>query len=232
MKARLAAIIAVRATIFRTFARKLAVSRIEPHRERIEWSLHANFTADSIFGTNSASFLFADSPLELRTSERKRLLISAMGFVRRCVAIGRLVIGSADCQRGPGLLAWPSTAIFGTARRRNFLDCHEKGTFMSERKPVPYQPATNSRRCPVCDKPSYSASGVHPQCSLAQADAVSRAARKAEEQTAAVAPAPPKLNRFQKQCPKCKRVVAPRRFRCDCGHNFDASLARAKAKAT
>ncbi len=103
---------------------------------------------------------------------------------------------------------------------------------MSERKPVPYNPASNVRRCPVCDKPSYSASGVHPQCSLAKADAVSRAARKAADDLAPPAPVQPKLNRFQKQCPKCKRVVAPRRFRCDCGHNFDASRARSGAKAS
>lgn len=103
---------------------------------------------------------------------------------------------------------------------------------MSERKPVPFQPASNSRRCPVCDKPSYSASGVHPQCSLAQADAVSRAARKVEEQTATKPAETPKPNRFQKQCPKCRRVVAPRRFRCDCGHNFEASVARKAKSAT
>jgi hypothetical protein len=103
---------------------------------------------------------------------------------------------------------------------------------VSERKPVPHVPSANVRRCPVCDKPSYSASGVHPQCSLARADAVTRAAQKAADRAAPPDPAVPKPNRFQKQCPKCKRVVAPRRFRCDCGHNFDVSLAKSAAKAT
>jgi hypothetical protein len=32
--------------------------------------------------------------------------------------------------------------------------------------------------CPVCGKPSYSRGGVHPQCSMRQADALSRAAQR------------------------------------------------------
>jgi hypothetical protein len=36
---------------------------------------------------------------------------------------------------------------------------------MSTKKPVPVQTLPTPRLCPVCKKPSYSQSGVHPQCS-------------------------------------------------------------------
>ena len=51
---------------------------------------------------------------------------------------------------------------------------------MSERKPVPIIPLGTKAVCPVCHKPSYSRGGMHPQCSLARADAESRAAIKAK----------------------------------------------------
>lgn len=41
---------------------------------------------------------------------------------------------------------------------------------MSEKKPVPITATRKPRVCPVCNKPSYSASGIHPQCAIAQAD--------------------------------------------------------------
>ena len=53
---------------------------------------------------------------------------------------------------------------------------------MSERKPVPVQVTPTRALCPVCGKASYSLTGVHPQCVVARADAISRAARKAAGQ--------------------------------------------------
>lgn len=42
---------------------------------------------------------------------------------------------------------------------------------MSSSKPQPLCRRPNPRRCPVCGASSYSASGVHPQCSARQLDA-------------------------------------------------------------
>gem|GEM_PF-1840903 len=42
---------------------------------------------------------------------------------------------------------------------------------MSENKPTPELGDRDRKRCPVCGEPSYSAAGVHPQCSVKQADA-------------------------------------------------------------
>ena len=88
---------------------------------------------------------------------------------------------------------------------------------MSEKKPTPVF-TTNSRAvCPVCGKPSYSASGTHPQCSVARADANSKAALKAAVVGVAAKAA---RGSGSKQCPKCKRHSVARRVVCDCGHQF------------
>jgi hypothetical protein len=42
---------------------------------------------------------------------------------------------------------------------------------MSEKKPIPIIVERNRKNCPVCGKRSYSRDGVHPQCSVTQADA-------------------------------------------------------------
>jgi hypothetical protein len=36
------------------------------------------------------------------------------------------------------------------------------------RKPAPLIEATKRASCPVCGKPTYSASGIHPQCACHQ----------------------------------------------------------------
>jgi hypothetical protein len=41
---------------------------------------------------------------------------------------------------------------------------------MSEKKPLPMMATAPRRACPICRKTSYSASGIHPQCALLQAD--------------------------------------------------------------
>lgn len=89
---------------------------------------------------------------------------------------------------------------------------------MSEHKPIPFRPPTKSRACPVCGKASYSASGMHPQCAVAQADALTKADRKAAE----AAHDKERRTAFSKPCPKCKRAMPARRYTCDCGHSFTA----------
>ena len=50
---------------------------------------------------------------------------------------------------------------------------------MSVKKPEPLNPTPGKRLCPVCGKPSYSLSGMHPQCSQAQENTALKAAQKA-----------------------------------------------------
>ncbi|MGE0609425.1 MAG: hypothetical protein AB7O62_20200, partial [Pirellulales bacterium] len=52
-------------------------------------------------------------------------------------------------------------------------------SFMNNTKPVPLSTEPQRKKCPVCGKPSYSASGIHPQCCSTRSDAVLKAARKA-----------------------------------------------------
>jgi hypothetical protein len=76
----------------------------------------------------------------------------------------------------------------------------------NNRKPEPllYQAAAG-RRCPVCGEKSYSATGIHPQCAVQQADAPRQrqqadAKRRNREQTeldkAAIGPAPQKARQL------------------------------------
>jgi len=51
------------------------------------------------------------------------------------------------------------------------------------------KPASPSGRvCPWCDKPSYSLSGIHPQCCAESADAKSKLTRKARIATTNLQP--------------------------------------------
>jgi hypothetical protein len=53
---------------------------------------------------------------------------------------------------------------------------------MDTNKPEPLYPTrTLGTICPICGKKSYSAAGVHPQCSVAQADAPRQAALAAKK---------------------------------------------------
>jgi hypothetical protein len=51
----------------------------------------------------------------------------------------------------------------------------------SNRKPEPLTAAPVRRRCIICGDPSYSQSGVHPQCAAKKAGAIALAAQKALE---------------------------------------------------
>jgi hypothetical protein len=55
---------------------------------------------------------------------------------------------------------------------------------MSEKKPIVLKFPQAQGNCPVCGKPSYSRAGTHPQCAIAQADALSRDERKKSLATA------------------------------------------------
>jgi hypothetical protein len=77
----------------------------------------------------------------------------------------------------------------------------------NNRKPEPllYQ-APAGRTCPVCGKRSYSATGIHPQCAMQQADAPRqrqlaaakrRERERVEREKAAAPPAPKKVHVLQ-----------------------------------
>jgi hypothetical protein len=83
--------------------------------------------------------------------------------------------------------------------------------------------------CPVCGKASYSRTGTHPQCAVAHADAISRAARKAAEPKSDKSPA---RKSWSKTCPKCNCQIPARRFACECGHQFGPVPAGADKQAT
>ncbi len=87
---------------------------------------------------------------------------------------------------------------------------------MSEKKPVILQMSRARGDCPVCGKPSYSVTGMHPQCALARADALSREQRK----KTATPPAKAKRKSWIKVCPKCRHEIPARRVVCDCGYKF------------
>lgn len=90
---------------------------------------------------------------------------------------------------------------------------------MSEKKPIVIRNGNARPNCPICGKPSYSSTGTHPQCAVARADAVTRAARKEAEPQMARTP----RKTWSKPCPKCKREIPARRYVCDCGHQFVAA---------
>ena len=95
---------------------------------------------------------------------------------------------------------------------------------MSEKKPTPDSRARERKRCPVCGEISYSAAGVHPQCSVKKADA-ERALKLKEERASETQQQPesPRPTRWQKVCPSCQGFLHVRKTQCDCGHSFKKS---------
>jgi hypothetical protein len=41
---------------------------------------------------------------------------------------------------------------------------------MSEKKPLPLTTWPKPKTCPVCGHPSYSSTGIHPQCAMLQSE--------------------------------------------------------------
>ncbi|HSG68802.1 MAG TPA: hypothetical protein VLA12_00220 [Planctomycetaceae bacterium] len=88
---------------------------------------------------------------------------------------------------------------------------------MSYKKPQPLISSKTHDCCPVCGQISYSVSGVHPQCSVEQADAKRmKHGSKVLKKTKPVSIAKP----WQRICPKCKAVQHVRKKICNCGHTF------------
>ncbi|MEX0702262.1 MAG: hypothetical protein WD069_09220 [Planctomycetales bacterium] len=99
---------------------------------------------------------------------------------------------------------------------------------MHHKKPVPLEfrgtfGGKPRRLCPLCGTPSYSASGVHPQCAQENYDREQMARLKAQKK--AEPPKPPVdnsevLRPWHKRCPKCKDQVHVRKPDCQCGYRF------------
>jgi hypothetical protein len=87
---------------------------------------------------------------------------------------------------------------------------------MSEKKPVPLIGGAKGRICPVCKKPSYSRTGIHPQCAMLQADA-DRCDEIRAKRKLAVAES---SSWHQKKCPQCQLTLHVRQKQCGCGHVF------------
>lgn len=87
-------------------------------------------------------------------------------------------------------------------------------------RPPPLYAVPPRAVCPVCGHTSYSAGGVHPQCSMIKADAerMKRVARKPRlKRTAAEVT---ELSPWQKICPRCRVVSHVRKKSCSCGYHF------------
>jgi hypothetical protein len=57
---------------------------------------------------------------------------------------------------------------------------------MSKLKPEVFTPTKAPKCCPVCQKPSYSSAGIHPQCAVALADEPRRVRLVEEKKAKAV----------------------------------------------
>ena len=96
---------------------------------------------------------------------------------------------------------------------------------MSEKKPIVMQSTRARGNCPVCGQPSYSATGMHPQCGVAQADALTL-----DDRRAAAMAGKAKRKSWRKICPKCKHEIPARRLVCDCGHSYSTTPTTANSK--
>jgi predicted nucleic-acid-binding Zn-ribbon protein len=97
---------------------------------------------------------------------------------------------------------------------------------MSEKKPIPALALRGAHDCPVCGKRSYSATGIHPQCAMVQADAPRKrrlAAEKAKEKKEKPRSDSQNQTAWQKTCPKCGARRPAQGQDCTCGHKFSAS---------
>jgi hypothetical protein len=93
---------------------------------------------------------------------------------------------------------------------------------MSSEPDIVVKPAPPKNLCPVCHKPSYSLSGIHPQCAIELADRpriLKLRAAKAVEVGAAKTKKRP-TGKLKKRCPKCGLESHIMRKACSCGHKF------------
>lgn len=98
---------------------------------------------------------------------------------------------------------------------------------MSSKKPQPLiTPEKPDRSCPVCGEISYSRAGIHPQCSVRQADAKRLNDIQRDKKDDKTKKPDNSARPWQKVCPKCKALQHVRKGACTCGHTF-ATRARA-----
>lgn len=93
-------------------------------------------------------------------------------------------------------------------------------------KPQPLYARPAPRICPVCGHASYSAGGIHPQCSVRRADARRLEADKARDADADAGTHRKKA--WHRFCPQCHEQVHVRNRECECGYSFDKARARGK----
>jgi hypothetical protein len=91
---------------------------------------------------------------------------------------------------------------------------------VKHQKPVPSRTSSRGAKCPVCGETSYSLGGIHPQCSMAQADAERKIEITANRKTKAKTAKSTVQKSFSKVCPKCKSRVHVRKKQCFCGQRF------------
>ena len=85
-------------------------------------------------------------------------------------------------------------------------------------KPL-YSPP-NRKLCPICGEVSYSAAGIHPQCSMRDADAKRMQDVKPPSTPAKKMTKDGDVKPWQKGCPKCQALVHVRKKLCECGYAF------------
>jgi hypothetical protein len=96
---------------------------------------------------------------------------------------------------------------------------------MSEKRPAPRIPTRARSGFPVSSELSYSRDGVHPQCSVRQADEKRKNRIKRETLLLEVEKTPMPASGiapWQKYCPKCNTLQHVRKTACGCGHTFTA----------
>lgn len=89
------------------------------------------------------------------------------------------------------------------------------------RKPAPLYEAPHRKRCPVCGERAYSQAGIHPQCSVQQADSERMKLQESKAETATEIKIPQEVGAWQRVCPKCQAIVHVRRKTCECGHQLN-----------
>jgi hypothetical protein len=72
---------------------------------------------------------------------------------------------------GPG---WLSRLSTGQTLNNRGWRLRKKLVAMSEKKLRPSPPQAARKACPVCGKSTYSLAGIHPQCAVAQSDALQK----------------------------------------------------------
>jgi hypothetical protein len=90
---------------------------------------------------------------------------------------------------------------------------------MSIIKPVIVIPGPEKILCPICNEPTYSRGGIHPQCAMEQADearvTLLRNARRADDKRGRPIP-----QVHKKRCPECDSYSDAQREVCWCGFHF------------